>query len=362
MSFHGVACHVCQVGLGKDNKHHQRTDTLSGGQRRKLSLAIALCGDSETIILDEPTAGMDPVSRREIWDLIRRHRAGRVILLVTHFLDEASAIGDRIGIVAEGKLCCQGSSLFLRSAYPQNYTIQASMLGANSAATVLSLAQSFIPEARMVMPHGDASRLELKVPDTGAPLVALLQALEGKAQQGILRDVNLVAPGMEDIFFAVVGEQEPPDLNPDPDPNPYPYWAQEPPAAPEKKCRVQAEGASFARQFSALLKKRLLFGTRDLQCALLGICMPLLFLGSLALFPPFDFVAMGIVTELTPQYEKLQVATNALLSSLVVLTLTLTPTQGCHERLPRVARGVDRHALPASVSRDVRRQGGRATA
>lgn len=301
----GIAAEVdaLLMEVGLTAKADCAVESLSGGQRRKLSLAIALCGGSETIILDEPTAGMDPVSRREIWELIRRHRAGRVVLLTTHFLDEADAIGDRISIVAQGKLCCQGSSIFLQNAYPQSYTIQAAMAAGlpYDAASFLALAQGFIPEARLSHTSSDSSQLQLKVPDVGggALLVSLLQALETKAQEGTISELTLTAPGLEDVFFSVVGEQEPP-------------------AVPEKKGRIEAQGAGFWRQFWALLQKRFLYGTRDFQSALLGTCMPLMFLVSLSVFPPFDFVAMGIVTELTPQYQKLQVATNAFLGSLVV--------------------------------------------
>ena len=70
---------------------------LSGGQKRKLSVAIALIGDPKVIFLDEPTAGMDPSSRRHLWSLLKQRRPGRVILLTTHFMDEADILA--------GKLC-----------------------------------------------------------------------------------------------------------------------------------------------------------------------------------------------------------------------------------------------------------------
>jgi ATP-binding cassette subfamily A (ABC1) protein 3 len=83
---------------------------LSGGQKRKLSVAIAVCGGSQFIVLDEPTAGMDPLARRELWDLLASLRVGRTILLTTHYMDEADILGDRIGIMSLGQLQCLGSS------------------------------------------------------------------------------------------------------------------------------------------------------------------------------------------------------------------------------------------------------------
>eukprot|EP00636_Phaeomonas_parva_P002754 CAMPEP_0118878728 /NCGR_PEP_ID=MMETSP1163-20130328/18636_1 /TAXON_ID=124430 /ORGANISM="Phaeomonas parva, Strain CCMP2877" /LENGTH=107 /DNA_ID=CAMNT_0006814657 /DNA_START=23 /DNA_END=342 /DNA_ORIENTATION=- len=96
---------------------------LSGGQKRKLSVAIALIGGSEVVILDEPTSGMDPYSRRSTWQVLQRNKHGRVILLTTHFMDEADILGDRIAIMAEGVLKCWGSSLFLKKNYGVGYTL-----------------------------------------------------------------------------------------------------------------------------------------------------------------------------------------------------------------------------------------------
>ena len=103
--------------LGLESKRHSLAKTLSGGQKRALSLAIALVGNPRFLILDEPTAGMDPASRRRVWNVLLDGKASnpeRVTLLTTHFLDEADVLGDRIGILAHGRLACLGSSLFLK--------------------------------------------------------------------------------------------------------------------------------------------------------------------------------------------------------------------------------------------------------
>lgn len=96
---------------------------LSGGMKRKLSVAIAFCGGSEAVMLDEPTSGMDPFSRRLCWNVIRRYRMGRVIVLTTHFMDEADILGDRIAIMNEGRLCCLGSPLFLKRSFGVGYQL-----------------------------------------------------------------------------------------------------------------------------------------------------------------------------------------------------------------------------------------------
>ena len=75
---------------------------------------IIATGGSRTVVLDEPTAGVDPYSRRSIWDLLTKYKSGRTILLTTHFMDEADLLGDRIAIINNGRLVTVGSSLFLR--------------------------------------------------------------------------------------------------------------------------------------------------------------------------------------------------------------------------------------------------------
>ncbi|XP_067671428.1 cholesterol transporter ABCA5-like [Haliotis asinina] len=109
----------------KDADIHDKADTLSknlsGGQKRKLSVAMALIGDPKIIFLDEPTAGMDPFSRRHLWSLLQNNKQGRIILLTTHFMDEADILADRKAIVNHGSLRCLGSSLFLKNRFGIGY-------------------------------------------------------------------------------------------------------------------------------------------------------------------------------------------------------------------------------------------------
>ncbi|XP_039200906.1 ATP-binding cassette sub-family A member 2 isoform X2 [Crotalus tigris] len=105
------------------HKCHFLVQMLSGGMKRKLSVAIAFVGGSRAVILDEPTAGVDPYARRAIWDLILKYKQGRTILLSTHHMDEADLLGDRIAIISHGKLKCCGSPLFLKSTYGDGYKL-----------------------------------------------------------------------------------------------------------------------------------------------------------------------------------------------------------------------------------------------
>merc|ERR1711871_1278666 len=109
--------------VGLTEKKNTASKQLSGGQKRKLSVSIAFIGGSRVVFLDEPTSGMDPYSRRFTWNIIRQHREGRVVVLTTHFMDEADLLGDRIAIMGDGKLICCGSSLYLKNQYGVGYSL-----------------------------------------------------------------------------------------------------------------------------------------------------------------------------------------------------------------------------------------------
>ena len=96
---------------------------LSGGNRRKLSVAIALIGGSKFVLLDEPTAGMDLSARRKLWNMLKNYKSNRIIILTTHYMDEADILGDRIGIMTGGQVICLGSSLFLKNRFGVGYNL-----------------------------------------------------------------------------------------------------------------------------------------------------------------------------------------------------------------------------------------------
>ncbi|XP_078733168.1 phospholipid-transporting ATPase ABCA1-like [Lampetra fluviatilis] len=109
------------LDVGLPHKKDELSKNLSGGMQRKLSVAIAFVGGSQIVILDEPTAGVDPYARRGIWNLLLKYRHGRTIILSTHHMDEADLLGDRVAIISHGRLRCCGSSLFLKNAFGAGY-------------------------------------------------------------------------------------------------------------------------------------------------------------------------------------------------------------------------------------------------
>uniref|UniRef100_A0A8C9ZSY1 ATP binding cassette subfamily A member 3 n=1 Tax=Sander lucioperca TaxID=283035 RepID=A0A8C9ZSY1_SANLU len=157
--------------LNLEDKRQARSKTLSGGMKRKLSIGIALIGDSKVVMLDEPTSGMDPSARRATWDLLQGEKRGRTILLTTHFMDEADLLGDRIAIMAGGELQCIGSPLFLKSKYGAGYHMVIVKDALCNVSEITRLVHMYVPNATLessagaelsyILPKESTSRFEL---------------------------------------------------------------------------------------------------------------------------------------------------------------------------------------------------------
>ncbi|XP_076675042.1 cholesterol transporter ABCA5 isoform X1 [Andrena cerasifolii] len=142
----------------KDIDLTEKADTfakyLSGGQKRKLSVGIAIIGDPKIIILDEPTAGVDPYSRRQMWSFLQSRRHGKVILLTTHFMDEADILADRKAVISRGKLRCCGSSLFLKNKFGIGYHLTLVLEGNAREHAITRIVTSHVTKAEKARRHG----------------------------------------------------------------------------------------------------------------------------------------------------------------------------------------------------------------
>ena len=145
--------------------------SYSGGNKRKLSLAIALVGGPAVLVLDEPSSGMDPVSRRHMWDIINRERANRSVVLTTHSMEECEALCTRIGIMTGGRFRCMGSSQHLKSKFGRGYTLDLRIDEAQASEVKAEIIALF-PSAELTEAH--ASKLAFTLEHSSVALAACL--------------------------------------------------------------------------------------------------------------------------------------------------------------------------------------------
>jgi ABC-2 type transport system ATP-binding protein len=186
------------VGLG--DQTDQRAASLSGGQRRRLDVALALIGDPELIFLDEPTTGFDPTARRAAWTVIDGLRQlGKTVFLTTHYMEEAERLADRIAIIAAGKIIAEGTPRTLggrdTSEARITFTLPPEAAAADLPATLAERAEA----------HSDG-----RVQMISAGVADDLHVLSGWAlDRGIdLDDLEVRRPTLEDVYLALVAEHD----------------------------------------------------------------------------------------------------------------------------------------------------------
>ncbi|CAI8053623.1 ATP-binding cassette sub-family A member 3 [Geodia barretti] len=175
---------------------------LSGGMKRKLSAGIALIGGSKFVVLDEPTSGIDPYARRAIWDLLIRYKEGRTILLTTHSMDEADLLGDRIAIMAEGKLRCSGSSLFLKSRYGVGYRMVIVKEPSCVSSKVTDIVTSLVQGGKNVTDVGAEVSYVLPLKSSQS-FPHLFDTLEAQKEQLGIAGFGISVTTMEEVFIKV---------------------------------------------------------------------------------------------------------------------------------------------------------------
>ncbi|XP_032866623.2 glucosylceramide transporter ABCA12 isoform X1 [Tyto alba] len=197
---------------GLYSHRHKLAGSLSGGMKRKLSIAIALLGGSRVVILDEPTTGVDPCSRRSIWEIISKNKKGRTIILSTHHLDEAEVLSDRIAFLEHGGLKCCGSPFYLKETFGDGYhltlTKKKNMIEECDTTAVTSLIQSHLPEAYLKEDIG--GELVYVLPPFKSTVSGAYQALL-RALDTSLSDLHLGCYGIsnttvEEVFLNLTKE------------------------------------------------------------------------------------------------------------------------------------------------------------
>ncbi|XP_041829465.1 ATP-binding cassette sub-family A member 5 [Melanotaenia boesemani] len=179
---------------------------LSGGQKRKLSVGIAILGDPKILLLDEPTAGMDPCSRHQVWSLLKSRRAGRVIVLSTHYMDEADILADRKAVISQGQLKCVGSSLYLKLKCGVGYHLRMSIREHCDAEMITSLIQHHVPKAKLSRQR--EAELTFTLPfESMDTFPGLFSQLDCQPELGII-NYGVSMTTLEDVFLRLEAEAE----------------------------------------------------------------------------------------------------------------------------------------------------------
>ncbi|NXR14797.1 ABCAA protein, partial [Semnornis frantzii] len=190
--------------LDISNIQDTQAEKLSGGQKRKLSIGIAMLGNPQVLLLDEPTAGLDPLSRHRVWSLLREHRAGRVILFSTQFMDEADILADRKAFISHGRLKCVGSSLFLKKKWGLGYHLRIHVSESCDLQNVTSLVKQYIPN--VIFSGHRQHELRYKLPlENVNKFPDLFIGLDSFSDQGIL-NYGVSMTTLEDVFLRLEGE------------------------------------------------------------------------------------------------------------------------------------------------------------
>jgi ABC-2 type transport system ATP-binding protein len=172
---------------------------LSGGQRQRLAVACALVGDPELLFLDEPTTGLDPQSRRQLWDILRAFRAqGRTILLTTHYMDEAERLCDRVAIVDHGRVIALGTPADLIAQLGGEHRIEFAL---ENGTVCEESALRRLPAVVSVHQEDGAYSLVVSAPHIAIP--ALLQMLQGERRE--LARLTTRHASLEDVFVNLTG-------------------------------------------------------------------------------------------------------------------------------------------------------------
>jgi ABC-2 type transport system ATP-binding protein len=185
-----------------EEKRRAWVSTLSGGQKQRLSVACALVSRPELLFLDEPTTGLDPQSRHQLWDVVGRFRAaGGTVLLTTHYMEEAERLCDRVAIMDHGRIIAQGSPADLIASLGAEHVVEFALAG--GAAVPLPDELARLPGVRAARSGPDRSVLTVGEVHRAVPaLLALLEQRGAELSMLVTHHATL-----EDVFIALIGRQ-----------------------------------------------------------------------------------------------------------------------------------------------------------
>jgi ATP-binding cassette, subfamily A (ABC1), member 3 len=192
---------IADVNL--QEKRDEYSKNLSGGQKRRLSVAISFAGRSKVIILDEPTSGMDASARRYIWDLLKSYKNDRIIILTTHFMDEADYLGDRIGIMGDGQMVCCGSSVFLKNKFGVGYSITFTKNSNDvDSKPIIDTIRKHSPNCQVLTNVATDLAVQMPLADVGR-FPALFNELDDKKSTLKYQEYGISITTLEEVFLNV---------------------------------------------------------------------------------------------------------------------------------------------------------------
>ncbi|KAL9284230.1 ABC transporter A family member 9 [Arabidopsis thaliana] len=192
-----------------------RAGSYSGGMKRRLSVAVALIGDPKLVFLDEPTTGMDPITRRHVWDIIQESKKGRAIILTTHSMEEADILSDRIGIMAKGRLRCIGTSIRLKSRFGTGFVATVSFIE-NKNDNNIGVGASHEPLKKFFKEHLKVEPTEenkafmtFVIPhDKENLLTVFFEELQNRESEFGISDIQLGLATLEEVFLNIARQAE----------------------------------------------------------------------------------------------------------------------------------------------------------
>ena len=189
--------------IGLMPKKEALCKTLSGGEKRKLCVALALIGNSQLVLLDEPTSGMDIISKRALWDFLKEFKKDKIIILTTHSLDEAEYLGDRIGIMKNGNYICSGTSSFLKSKYPCGFNLN---LLINPNICTDNMKQKLYNELIQYEPNlevkiSSKGLFSLNIQSTNQKIKEIFNTITKHKEEYGINDYTVSSTSLEDVFL-----------------------------------------------------------------------------------------------------------------------------------------------------------------
>lgn len=243
---------------------------LSGGMKRRLQLACALSGGASVLILDEPTSGLDVETRRELWDLLLSLRGDRTVLLTTHFMEEADALGDRVAALHAGTLRCHATTMFLKKAIGTGYRLTLTTIGTPDAEGITKAITSKLPEA--TLKEQTVNSISFALPAANCQrFPSLFNHLESKRSELALDSIGVGVSTLEEVFLKLCSDIDTNFTEDEVDSG-----------APEQTLKKLSGFQLYLRQSKALLHRQFRYiMSKKLSFLLLNVILPILIICSM---------------------------------------------------------------------------------